>query len=152
MSENDTIPAPESKKPDMSWAAALAADRSWVLHTGSRTISRVKKFWDGELEVYTSTYNNQPTKGPVLELEDGNSFVARSEADFVSMEEKEVQFFQFVEMKISELATQLATVAVNQGMGIAKGGLLLGTAFRNAARATDMAIAQAGRRKPDVRP
>ena len=153
MSENDTIPeGPEKEKPDTSWAAKLAADNTWVLHTGSRTVSKVLKFWDGENEVYTSSYNNFPTKGPVLELEDGNTFVARGESEFVPLEDKEVQYFLFVQTTVGEIAQKVAAVGSGCGMNLAKTLLLIGVALRGAARATDIAIAQAGRKKADARP
>ncbi len=110
------------------------------------------KFWDGENEVYTSSYNDLPTKGPVLELEDGNSFVARGESEFVPLEDKEVQYFLFVQTKVGEIAQKVAAVGSGRGMNLAKTLLLIGVALRGAARATDIAIAQAGRKKPDVRP
>ncbi len=153
MTEQQTKAEPAGRVvPDYSWAKKLADDGTWVLHTGSRMVSKVVKFYDGVTEQYTSTYNNKPTQGPVLELEDGNTFVARSEADFVPMEPEEVKFYQFIQLQYGQLTQRLAAAGAQQKMSMAKTLLLIGTSLRTTARAADLAVAKPKDQKSDVKP
>jgi hypothetical protein len=147
-----TEPAPPPEEDKHAWARKLADDGTWILHTGTRTVSKVVKFYDGVNDTYISTYNGQPTKGPVIELEDGNTFVAKAEFEFVPMEEEEVKFFQFVQMKVGEVTRACAELGATKKMTMAKTMLLVGTALRQTARATDLAVAKPKGQKPDVRP
>lgn len=67
----------------MVWAKKLEADGATVIHPETLAVGKVKKFWDGAAEKWTSPIDGRPVEAPVIELENGHGLVARSEEAFV---------------------------------------------------------------------
>jgi hypothetical protein len=124
-----------------AWAQELADGQRWVLHTPSRSVARVKSFYDGVDRVIVSKVNDRPVQGPVLELEDGNTFMAELRA-FVSLTEPEVRFFMSTQKTVGMAAKVCAEQAAGAGMAKETALLLIGVALRATARVTDVVQAQ----------
>ena len=128
---------PESK---YQWAEDLGEQKAWVLHTPSRAVSRVKAFYDGVARVMVSEINRLPVKGPVVELEDGNTFVAEQRC-FVAMEPREVDYYQAAQKTVGLAAKAAAENAAARGIPKTTALMLLGVALRATARVTDVVSA-----------
>lgn len=125
----------------LQWARDLEERRAWVLHTPSRVISRVRTFYDGVEKVAVSAVNGRPVVGPVLELEDGCTFVAADESVFVPMEPQEVAYYAVVQRRVGEVARELAEAGAKGGIRRETAFLVIGAALRSTARVTDLVLA-----------
>jgi len=100
-------------------------------------VSRVKSFYDGIGEVYVSTSNGKPVKGPVLELEDGNTFVAPTEELFVELTPQEADYHALAQTEVAQAAKRVAEAGASRAIRKETALLLLGAALRSTARVTD---------------
>lgn len=76
------------------WAKDLAAKRKAVLHTQNNVVGKAVRFYSGmpgdeAISAITSTC----VKGPVLELDNGHTFVVKDSEDFRVLTEEEYRFY-----------------------------------------------------------
>jgi len=122
-----------------AWARSLEERRAWVLHAPTHMVSWVKSFYDGEGKVYVSTSNGKAVSGPVLELEDGNAFVAADESLFVPLSQDEADYYLYALGKVGACAKEVAEFGAANRVRKSTALLLLGTTMRAVARVTDTA-------------
>lgn len=84
---------------DFDWVRKLVDDHAWIFHIPTLTVGRVKKFYGPDGETYVSTINQEPVlegeqPAPVLELEEGHTFVAHEASVFLRLSEGEVKFYE----------------------------------------------------------
>ena len=94
------------------WASLLAADRAWVVHVKTATITRCGRFWSGVGDdvFHDGTKGLPPARGPVLEMEDGQSFFATKEDDFRRLTDDEVRCYQVIADAVPGIVAELANV------------------------------------------
>ena len=125
---------------EIVWADSVG---KWVMHRPSRTVSRVKQFFDGESSVYENP-SKQLVKGPVILLEDGNAFCA-SQNSFVLLTEPQGEFWQNACKIVADIATEMAVWAASVRMPRETFEMLLGAALSGQLRALS-----AGKKQDDV--
>ena len=74
------------------WAKALVERRATIMHAETQVIGVAKRFYDGVTEKFTSSVNGAEVDAPILELYEGNAFIAEKEEAFVELAEGEVQY------------------------------------------------------------
>ena len=128
------------------WARELVATSAWVLHVPTRSVAKAKAFHDGVTSHGTNAIDGKPCKGPVLELNDGSSLVAKVEEAFVELGPDEVQFYLAAQRRIGASAKASAELAASSGLREVTGLLLLGVALRQTASVVELAHANAATR------
>lgn len=104
-----------------------------------RIVGTVARYWSGrEGDAYQSTVNGTTIHDPVLELEDGNSMLARA-GMFVELTGKETAFYLRLQKCTQDFVTEMATFAAQQGMQIQTAMLLIDGVLGEASRACRMA-------------
>jgi hypothetical protein len=107
------------------WARELAATSAWVLHTPTRVVGEVDKFFDGEAEQYISTLDERPVPGPVLRLKSGHAFNALDQAHFVPLSEQERIYYSAAQKAMTGFLVELAKLAAGLQMPITTAHVLM---------------------------
>jgi hypothetical protein len=113
----------------LAWARALVRDAAWVLHQPTCTVARASKLHAERSGTYTSTVNQEPVNDPVLEMDDGNAFVARA-GNFLQLSEADVKFFLEAQEGVRELVRVLAMVGAGSKIPKSMTGLLIRSALQ----------------------
>ncbi len=92
-----------------AWGKDLEDRRAHVLHLGGALVGRVKKFYDGDKEKKGDCY------APVLELEEGHSFIATPE-HFVELDRTALSFYEGLMIGTRALVEMAARGAPSLGM------------------------------------
>jgi hypothetical protein len=112
---------------NMMWAVKLAEEHAWVIHVPTHTIQQVKQFY--EAREFISPLNKLPVKDPVIELDDGNSFIA-IEDNFIPLTENEAGFFVFTQGELKDLLTTWVVKAAKASVLPETIGILISATLR----------------------
>ena len=127
----------DDAKPGFRWAKDLEDERRYCLHAPTRTVAKVVRFFDGVEQQYRSTVNEQPVRGPVLQMDDGNAFCADDESAFISLSDDEVEYYLMVQTAAGVAAKQCAEEGARRQICKRTALLLIGVALRQTATITD---------------
>jgi|SRR6266850_185091 len=114
---------------DLEWAKKLVDEGAFVFHMPTKSIGRVAKLFDGRGEQYVSTLTQQPTQGPVIEMANGASFVAKP-GEFMRLEEREAEFYVRAVDLVGGLSLELGRLAVAHRVRPTTCAVLLAAALR----------------------
>jgi hypothetical protein len=106
------------------WVVAL---KGYVMHVPTHTIECVKAYY--EVGEYVSPANHEPVQVPVIELMDGNSFVA-IEKNFIPLTDNEAGFFVFAQQDLKETLTRWVQQAAKSGIIPETIGILISASLR----------------------
>jgi hypothetical protein len=109
------------------WATKLETERAWVMHVPTHTIGRVAKFY--EPFTFISPVNRRAVERAVIELEDGNNFIAVEES-FIPLTSNEAGFFMFAQDQLRELLTGWVQRAAMVGIQYETLGILISASLR----------------------
>jgi hypothetical protein len=104
----------------MVWNAWVDAG-AYVFHIPTGTVGKAKKFWDGVTERWLSPLNNRAVEVAVLELEDGNAFMATNPDDWTALTNAEVRYFNALQQGLGGLIQVAARNASSQGIPLEAG-------------------------------
>jgi hypothetical protein len=109
----------------LQWARALGAGTAMVMHIPTDTVAKVKAFYDGVTTKFISPITNEPVNGPVLVMEDGNSFMAEDEKSFHRMTMQQAQFYRTMQRVIANTLREAAQLLKSLGIPVDVGVSLL---------------------------
>jgi hypothetical protein len=111
----------------MLWAAKMQDEHAWVIHVPTHTIQRVKQFY--QAHEFISPVNKLAVKDPVIELDDGNNFLAIEE-NFVPLTQNEAGFFVFAQGELKDLLTTWVQKAAKASILPETIGILISATLR----------------------
>lgn len=107
------------------WAEGLIAKNAFVFHIETYAVGRATKFFDGEIEVYSSPVNGKPVRGSaVLELDTGHALLADPEK-WMELSKAEVRYFEALQEGFRGLLIVAAKNAKDSGVELEKGLAML---------------------------
>ena len=126
-------------KPGFDWAQRLEDEAAWVLHAPTRTVVKVRRFYDGVERVYHTPGTDDEVRGPVLEFEDGSSRHCQHgdeslEAAFIPLAIEHIEYYCGVLKQVGEAITKVVRAGAIAGMQCETVFLLVGVALREQAR------------------
>lgn len=110
----------------LNWTE-LVEKKAMLMHRITDVVGRAEKYYDGVNEVYISRANGMPTKGPVIEFEEGHAFFASD--DFIVLSAAEIRFLESMREGFAGLITIAAKNASDQGVDLDRGLSLLTSIF-----------------------
>ena len=112
------------------WARELVKKHAIVMHRESETVGTASDFFDGIERKFISPINGEPVVGPVLVLDNGNSFMALDERTFLELTTQQHRFYRTMQRVIAHALREAAGLLKSLGIPMDVGVSLLASTLK----------------------